>query len=251
MKDLENYRDFLKAHWWDERDRLETDRVKRLPQPPLQKPYASTDKMIDLIDPDEFETFNRNVFEAIKYRKTHRRFLEEHLSLHELSFLLWATQGVHKIDRTGTTKRTVPSAGSRHPFETYILIDRVNGISPGIYRYLSLEHKMCPIFEGKIYKDEITDAFKGQSFIAESAAIFIWTVIPYRSEWQYLMVAPKMIALDAGHVCQNLYIACEAIKAGTCAIGKYDQKLMDNLVHVDGEEEFVIYAAAVGKVNYK
>lgn len=62
------------------------------------------------------------------------------------------------------------------------------------------------------------------------------------------MVAPKMIALDAGHVCQNLYIACTAIGAGTCAIGAYDQDKMDAIIGADGKEEFVIYAAPVGKV---
>ena len=58
----------------------------------------------------------------------------------------------------------------------------------------------------------------------------------------------KVIAVDAGHVCQNLYIACEAVRAGTCAIAAYDQELADALVGVDGEDEFVLYMAPVGKV---
>ena len=57
-----------------------------------------------------------------------------------------------------------------------------------------------------------------------------------------------MIALDAGHVCQNLYLACEAIGAGTCAIAAYDQEAMDRLVGIDGIDEFVIYLAPVGKI---
>ncbi len=63
------------------------------------------------------------------------------------------------------------------------------------------------------------------------------------------MVEPKMIALDAGHLCQNLYLASEAIGAGTCAIGAYDQDKMDAILDVDGKEEFVIYAAPVGKIK--
>ena len=55
--------------------------------------------------------------------------------------------------------------------------------------------------------------------------------------------------MDAGHVCQNLYLAAEAIKAGTCAIAAYDQSLMDNLLRVDGEDEFTVYLAPVGKVD--
>jgi nitroreductase len=54
--------------------------------------------------------------------------------------------------------------------------------------------------------------------------------------------------MDVGHVCQNLYLACEAINAGTCAIGAYDQEAVDELIGVDGEEEFAIYLAPVGKL---
>lgn len=63
------------------------------------------------------------------------------------------------------------------------------------------------------------------------------------------MAAHKVIALDAGHVCQNLYLACEAIDAGTCAIAAYDQEELDELLGLDGEEEFSIYLAPVGKVK--
>ena len=76
----------------------------------------------------------------------------------------------------------------------------------------------------------------------------MWTVIPYRTEWRYSFISPKIIALDAGHVCQNLYLACEAIGAGTCAIGAYNQAALDALLGVDGIEEFAIYVAPVGKV---
>ena len=77
---------------------------------------------------------------------------------------------------------------------------------------------------------------------------FVWTAIPYRMEWRYGMAAHKVIAIDAGHVCQNLYLACEAVDAGTCAIAAYDQERMDRLLGVDGSEEFTVYLASVGKI---
>ena len=249
MIGIEKHRSFLKAHWWYERDKVQTDKLKKIPSPPLQKPYSPDVHLIGLIPPENFNVKGVTILEAIKNRKTHRKFSKVSLSLEELSFLLWATQGVHKIDKLGRTKRTVPSAGARHPFETYLIINRVDKLDAGVYRYLSLEHKLCLISSGCIPKKSIKSAFQEQGFIARSAVIFIWTVIPYRSEWQYLMVAPKMIALDAGHLCQNLYLACEAIDAGTCAVGLYEQEQMDALVNVDGKEEFVIYAAPVGKIK--
>jgi nitroreductase len=61
------------------------------------------------------------------------------------------------------------------------------------------------------------------------------------------MVAHKPMLIDAGHVCQNLYLACGAIGCGTCAIAAYDQNGFDEFLNLDGENEFVIYLAPVGK----
>lgn len=61
------------------------------------------------------------------------------------------------------------------------------------------------------------------------------------------LASHKVIALDAGHVCQNLYLACEAVGAGACAIAAYDQDAMDELLGVDGRDEFTVYLAPVGK----
>ncbi len=85
------------------------------------------------------------------------------------------------------------------------------------------------------------------NFASKGAVIFAWSAIPYRAEWKFDITAHKKILIDIGHVCQNLYIACEAIKCGTCAIGIYNQEFVDKLLGLDGENEFVIYMASVGK----
>ncbi len=51
------------------------------------------------------------------------------------------------------------------------------------------------------------------------------------------------------HDCQNLYLACEAINAGTWDIAAYDQEKLDELLGLDGEDEFAVYFAIVGKVK--
>ena len=77
-------------------------------------------------------------------------------------------------------------------------------------------------------------------FLHRCAVTFAWTVIPGRTEWRYNILSHKPIALDAGHVCQNLYLSC-------AAIGAYNQAEMDALLDVDGVEEFTIYVVPVGK----
>jgi SagB-type dehydrogenase family enzyme len=65
--------------------------------------------------------------------------------------------------------------------------------------------------------------------------------------WRYSERAYRLVNLDAGHVCQNLYLAAEQINCGTCAIGAFDDELMARLLGIDGVEEFVIYFATVGR----
>jgi hypothetical protein len=39
------------------------------------------------------------------------------------------------------------------------------------------------------------------------------------------------------------------VGCGTCAIVDYNQKLLDGVLSVDGEQEFVVYLAPVGKAE--
>ena len=120
-------------------------------------------------------------------------------------------------------------------------------LEKGLYRYLPLEHKL--VFEGELNNihEKLNEATLNQKFVANSSLVFLWTAVPYRSEWRYDNAAAKIIAIDVGHVCENLYLACEAVNAGTCAIAAYDQDKMDSILGVDGKDEFTIYLAAIGK----
>ena len=71
--------------------------------------------------------------------------------------------------------------------------------------------------------------------------------MPYRTEWKYTYLAHRMIAMEAGHVCENLYLAAQSCGTGCCAALSYDQPHVDELLGVDGQEEFALYVACVGK----
>ena len=237
-----------------------TDRVRDLvdwwgtPQsqgeepPPVQKPVADGAELIRLPERSDWNIPSYDLVGAIANRESHRRFSNTSLRLDELAFLLWSAQGVRKKLHQAAVLRTVPSAGCRHPFETYLVVLRVEGLAPGIYRYLPLDHAL--IFESapSDLAQQITAATRGQRFAGQAAVTFIWSAIPARTEWRYAEASAKVIALDAGHVCQNLYLACGAIGCGTCAIAAYDQDLVDELVGVDGDDELVVYLSPVGKL---
>lgn len=247
-----NGRSFLKNYnWrvWAGADH-QTDGRKGMPLMPPEKPFPEDAELVDLIPADQLTIGEMSVREAISLRQSRRRYTSDPLTLEELSYLLWATQGVRKTVEFPVGKltfRTVPSGGSFHSFETYLAIDRVEGLTPGLYRYLPIEHKLLFINAEADLMQRIRSANVGNEFVRDSAVFFIWTTIPYRMEYQYDVVAHKIIAVDAGHVCQNLYIAGESIGLGVCAILGFYQEEMDAVLGADGNDEFAIYAASVGR----
>ncbi len=250
MNKIDNNRNFMKSNY-EEMKNIVSDQMKDLPQPPLQKEYDKDSEIIDLIPIAKIKIRNDNLTQNIENRKSHRQYKDEPLTLEELSFLLWASQGVKSVyernNKSYATLRTVPSGGARHPFETYLLINNVTGLKRGLYRYLAIEHKLMFIGEIENQSERIIDATLGQKFTGKAAAVFIWSCVAYRGEWRYNIAAHKAMLLDAGHICQNLYLACEGIKAGTCAIAAYDQEKVDKIIDVDGKNEFSVYLSPVGK----
>jgi SagB-type dehydrogenase family enzyme len=246
---LEQYRNFLKDSVRLTIDFTMTDQNAGVAPPPLQKPAPAEGERIDLIQKATWKGFSGiDLISAIEGRRSHRRFLDAPLTLEEVSFLLWATQGIRQKANAATAFRNVPSAGCRHALETYLGVLNVTGLAPGLYRYLPVEHQLLTISREPGLAGRLAEAALGQVFLANAPVTFVWTTIPYRMEWRYDSAAHKVIALDAGHVCQNLYLASAAIGCGTCAVAAYHQEMMDRLLGVDGENEFTLYLAPVGKV---
>lgn len=257
MERFKSNREFMKSNWLAFKQ-VTPDQDKNLLQPPLQKPYDDENARIadlpqvdkKLLDSQEGLLKKADVYKCLKERRSRRKYTEESLSVAELSFLLWATQGVDRVAGKNryATLRPVASGGARHPFETYVVVNRVEGIGRGVYRYLPLTHQLLFLFEDDNVPQKITAATMGQTFVGEGAVVLIWSCIPYRGEWRYDIAAHKIMLLDAGHVCQNLYLASEVLGCGTCAIGAYNQEVIDSFLKLDGQDEFVVYLAPVGRL---
>ena len=158
------------------------------------------------------------------------------------------TQGLREGSQTQTlTRRYVPSAGSRHPFETYLAVQRVEGLEPGIYHYLPAQHALEVWKSGTEALQAAHSTTYNQKQALNSAVTFFWIAEVYRTSWRYGMRAYRYIYLDAGHVCQNLYLAAESIGYGVCAIAAFDDELANTVFELDGKERFTAYMASVGK----
>ena len=219
----------------------------RSEKPPLEKEHPPNSRIIDLPKPEKITIPPYELREAIEQRTSIRQYNDKELSLEELSYLLWCTQGVKEVIPKAATFRTVPSAGARHAFETYLLINNVQGIESGIYRFLAISHTLLFIASGTKIADRITDACLGQKFVMEGAVTFFWVAEITRMTWRYGERGYRYILLDAGHVCQNLYLSAESLNCGVCAIAAYQDDDLNKLLELDGINEFVVYIASLGK----
>ena len=238
-------REFIEGTKYHRMDR--PDQSRGIPQPPLQLPYDPAQKVIPLLVPRNIRLTSLDVRGAIERRRTVRAYARTPLTPEELSYLLWCTQGVKEVIQNSGTKRTVPSAGARHAFETYLLANNVDGLPPGIYRFLALEHALLQEEAAPDLPDRFVTACHGQEHVKTCAAMFLWTAVTYRMTWRYGERGYRYLYLDVGHVCQNLYLSAESIGSGVCAIAAFNDDEVNRLLKLDGEKHFAIYLATVGK----
>lgn len=259
---------FLKSNWHLVKT-VPSDQSKGVPPPPQEEPPEPDACVIRLPSPDALFSGGREekkagaegtqaqadsgqplgaehpaaiLYSLLASRRSRRQFQDKPISLEELSYLLWAVEGV-KENRGKFSFRTTPSGGARHPLDVYVFAHQVKDLAPGLYRYLPVEHQLVLERQGDD-ASELDAALNGQFWNA--ACVFMWAAVPYRSEWRYGQAADKFVALDAGHSCQNLYLTCESLGLGTCAVGAYDQEKLDAYLGLDGEDMFAVYVAPVG-----
>ena len=218
-----------------------------IPMPRPELTYPDIARRIDLPKPADVKVLALDLRTAIENRATLRRYSDQPLSIEELTFLLWVTQGIKSVTSKEITFRTVPSAGARHAFETYLLINRVMDLSPGLYRYLALEHALIELDLSPQISANLSRACMNQTKVQFAAATFFWVAVVERMSWRYVERGYRYLHLDAGHICQNLYLAAEAIECGVCGIAAFDDDDLNAVLGLDGEELFVIYAASLGK----
>lgn len=83
--------------------------------------------------------------------------------------------------------------------------------------------------------------------VKNSAVTFFWAAVTYRMGWRYGERGYRYLFLDAGHVCQNLYLAAEAVGCGVCAIAAFEDDTLNQLLGLDGVEQFAVYVATAGR----
>ncbi len=224
------------------RSELRSAKRHSIAQEPLYKKYPSA-KHIDL--PYSWKLHEARIVPLIQKRRSLRKYGTGNLGLEELSFLLWAAQGV--TAKAGNMLfRTTPSAGALYPIETYFSVHNVKDLESGLYHF-DVEKFMLNVLIDSYVGDQVSKACLNQGFVAKSAVTFIWTATYRRSMSKYGDRGLRYIFLEAGHICQNVLTAAEALNCGGCPVAAFFDDEINEILGVDDDRETAIYVLSIGK----
>jgi len=161
-----------------------------------------------------------SVEEAIQRRRSRRQFTSEPLSLAQIGQVLWSAQG---ITGAGGRKRAAPSAGATYPMELFVAVGpgTVQGLEAGVYHYLPEGHNLEKVLDGDI-RSHVAAAALGQEVLADAPADILMAAVYERTARRYGRERSfRYVAMEAGHIGQNIYLQCESLGLGTVAVGAF------------------------------
>ncbi|GAH89464.1 unnamed protein product, partial [marine sediment metagenome] len=111
--------------------------------------------------------------ELLATRRSRRKFSGGAVRVEDLSFLLWASDGVSAPDLP-PGRRTAPSAGAKHPIATYLVVNHVEGLDSGVYRYNVADHALEMLRCGD-FEETMVTVSGGQKWLRGASVVFVWT----------------------------------------------------------------------------
>jgi putative peptide maturation dehydrogenase len=177
--------------------------------PPAVQVHPGTYQPLPAVDATDYDRL-------LERRTTCRNFdAARSIGCAQLAQLLQRTvkaQAVVQVDTdTAFLKKNVPSGGGLHPTETYLLVQRVDGLAPGLYHYHPVKHALVALpRQCERPLQDVADAMlSGQDWFANAAAHLVLVPRFARTNWKYRNHAKayRALLLDVGHISQAVYMA--------------------------------------------
>lgn len=199
---------------------------------------VSYQKLPDVAPPDIKLT------DALLKRASTLRFSDVALTLSQLSQLL--KPSLARDERSqGEKKYPFPSGGGLYPIETYLLVNKVSGLEPGVYHYKTVSHEIAKIGHASLSLEEINHNY-GCSFENLPNVVLHMTMVKSRTIHKYGSLCYILSLLEAGHRGQNLCLSAAALGIGVRPMGGGKYEKINAMLGLDGMNEHHIYGMAIG-----
>lgn len=174
----------------------------------------------------------RSLESTLEQRRSVRSFADAPISLPQAAQLMWAGQGL--TDRRGY--RTAPSAGATYPLELLVAAGKIDGLSPGLYRYRPAGHDLEKLADGDL-RPELHRAALSQSAVAGAPAVFIISAVYERTMGRYGERGIRYVHMEAGHAAQNMCLQAVALGLHSVVIGAFRDRQVQEVLSLDDNEQ--------------
>lgn len=168
-----------------------------------------------------------SVEEALWKRKSVRRYLQEPMTLDQLSQILWASQGITDSENGHAA---APSPGAKHTLELYVIVPDggVTGLLAGVYHYAPSTHDISLVRKGD-YASSLQEAATGQGQIDQAALILVIAAVFTRATIRCGERGPVRHT-GVGCAVENINVESMALGLGTVVIGAFDENWVGQLI---------------------
>ncbi len=168
---------------------------------------------------------------AMELRCSRRDYTDYKITLKELSTLLFYSAGYKRTERIG--RKHVPSSGGFNTTEVFLVILNSDEIAPGLYYFSAMDGNLLCVREGD-YRDWIRNDAMYQEEWGNASVVFFLASDFSRLYQKYYCRALRLCLLDAGHVAQNLYLACAAMDMKVCEVLGYVENEVEDAFELSG-----------------
>lgn len=165
------------------------------------------------------------------------------LGLAQVSTLLDCAYGA-RITAVGA-RRTVPSGGALYPLELYALCGAVEGARSGLHHYDPFTHRLEQLRDRAALR-QLAAALVDASVVEQAALVLVVTAVLWRTRFKYGARGYRFALLEAGHVAQNVTLACAGLRLPVLPIGGFYDRSVDAVVGANSLDEVSLYVLAIG-----
>jgi SagB-type dehydrogenase family enzyme len=184
----------------------------------------------------------------IRRRRSCRAYLPRAMPISCVSALAAAAYGIVEstnMEGVGTfVRRSVPSAGGLFPLELFIFLQRVEGLSDGLYHYDVRAHSLEPLREDPIA--DLAPFLYPYPFVRDANLVFVVAAVFERNQKKYGPRGYRYTLLEAGHVAQNICLRAVELGLGTLCMGGFEDSRLNRMLGLEPSREGAVYAVAAG-----
>lgn len=182
---------------------------------------------------------------AITNRRSRRSFAGTPLDEADVGQLLWAGQGLTR-EGMGDAYRAAPSAGATYPLVVFLELppDGCEGLPAGLLRYEPEEHGLGQVHDSSL-RDDLVRAALEQDVVEGGAATIVVAADFDRTTREYPEHGRRYVHMEAGHVAQNVQLACESRGLSCCPVGAFQDEQLHSALSLPDELD-PLYLLPVG-----